>query len=401
MTLKTDNPMPYNFDKIIDRKNTNCVKHDAVENYFGSDKLLPLWVADMDFETPDFIQEALKNRLDHPIYAYSFYSDSFYSSFINWMNKRHNFPVEKQWLNVTPGVLTGLSMAIAAFTEPGDKIIIQPPVYHPFFQLVKSSDRVLVENELKFENDNYLMDFDNLKASLDEKTKMIIISNPHNPVGRVWTKAELTELVTICEEHNILILADEIHSDIIFEPHTYTPISTISNYAKNNSLTFIAPSKTFNIAGLATSIVIIPNEQMHKAYSSLTSRFHVEGANVFGSVAFEAAYTHGEEWLEQLLVYLKTNVELVKSYLAENLSSIHVVEPEGTYLLWLDFSALNLEDKELHRILIEEAEIALNKGTTFGSKGMRYMRLNLGSPQAIILEGLERMVAALKRYERI
>ncbi|MGZ2371557.1 MalY/PatB family protein [Ancylomarina sp. YFZ004] len=393
--------MAYNFDKIIDRKNTNCVKHDAVENYFGSDKLLPLWVADMDFETPDFIQEALKNRLDHPVYAYSFYSDSFYSSFINWMNKRHDFPVESSWLKVTPGVLTGLSIAIMAFTEPGDKIIIQPPVYHPFFQLVKSSNRVLVQNDLKLEKGSYQMDFENLKASIDEKTKMIIISNPHNPVGRVWTKAELTELVDICEEHNILILADEIHSDIIFEPHTYTPISTISSYAKNNSLTFLAPSKTFNIAGLATSIVIIPNEQMHKEYSSLTSRFHVEGANVLGSVAFEAAYTHGEEWLEQLLVYLKSNVQLVKSYLAENFSSIRVVEPEGTYLLWLDFSALNLEDKELHRILLEEAEIALNKGTTFGSKGTNYMRLNLGSPQSIILEGLERMVAALKIYDRV
>ena len=393
--------MPYNFDKIIDRKNTNCVKHDAVAKYFGSDKLLPLWVADMDFETPDFIQEALKKRLDHSVYAYSFYSDRFYSSFINWMNKKHQFQIETSWLNVTPGVLTGLSMAIMAFTEPGDKIIIQPPVYNPFFQLVKSSDRVLVQNELKFENDSYQMDFDNLKASLDEKTKMIIISNPHNPVGRVWKKAELTELVDICEEHNILILADEIHSDIIFAPHTYTPIATISSYAQNNSLTFVAPSKTFNIAGLATSIVIIPNERMHKKYSSLTSRFHIEGANVFGSVAFEAAYTHGEGWLEQLLVYLKTNVEMVKSYLAENLSSIKVVEPEGTYLLWLDFSALNIKEDKLQRILIEEAEVALNKGKSFGSNGSNFMRLNIGSPQAVILEGLDRMVAALKRYERV
>jgi len=393
--------MPYNFDKIIDRKNTNCVKHDALEKYFGSNKLLPLWVADMDFETPDFIQEALKNRLDHPIYAYSFYSDCFYSSFINWMKKRHGFQVESSWLKVTPGVLTGLSMAITAFTQPGDKIIIQPPVYHPFFQLVKSSDRVLIENELKFENGKYQMDFDNLKAGIDEKTKMIIISNPHNPVGRVWTKTELSELVAICEENNILILADEIHSDIIFKPHNYTPISTISSYAKNNSLTFVAPTKTFNIAGLATSIVIIPNEQMYETYSSITSRYHVEGANVFGSVAFEAAYTHGEEWLVQLLAYLKTNVQLVKSYLAENLPSVRMVEPEGTYLLWLDFSALNLKDSELHRILVDEGEIALNKGTTFGEKGTKYMRLNIGSPQAIILEGLERIVAALKRYERI
>jgi len=393
--------MQYDFDKIIDRKNTNCIKHDALQKFFGKDDILPLWVADMDFETPDFIQKALMNRVDHPIYAYSYYSDSFYSSFINWMNKRHDFSVESSWLKVTPGVLTGLSIAIMAFTEPGDKIIIQPPVYHPFFQLVKSSDRVLVQNELKFENDSYQMDFDNLKASLDEKTKMIIISNPHNPVGRVWTKAELTELVAICEEHNILILADEIHSDIIFKPNTYTPISTISSYAKNNSLTFVAPSKTFNIAGLATSIVIIPNLQMHKKYSSLTSRFHVEGANVFGSVAFEAAYTHGEEWLNQLLVYLKGNVEFVKSYFADHLPAIRVLEPEGTYLLWLDFSALNLEDKELSRILVEEAGVAMNKGVSFGANGNNFMRLNIGSPQAVVVEGLERVVFALKKYETI
>lgn len=393
--------MPYNFDKIIDRKQTNCVKHDAVSNFFGAENLLPLWVADMDFETPDFIQKAMQKRLDHPVNGYTYFSDAFYSSFINWMVKRHQFSVEKSWLKVTPGVLTGLSLAIMGFTKPGEKIIIQPPVYQPFFQLVESSDRVLVENDLILENGAYRMDFEDLEACIDNETKMIIISNPHNPIGRVWTKEELTQLVDICEKHSIIILADEIHSDIIFEPNRYTPIASISEYAKNNSITFVAPSKTFNIAGLATSLVIIPNEKMHKEYSSLTSRFHVEGANVFGSIACEAAYTNGEEWLDQLLVYLKSNVEMVKSYFSDHLPSIRVIEPEGTYLLWLDFSGLKLTDEKLHRILIEEAEVALNKGISFGAKGESFMRLNIGSPQAIILEGLERIVSALKRYERI
>ena len=389
--------MPYNFDKIIDRKQTNCVKHDAVSKFFGAENLLPLWVADMDFETPDFIQKAMQKRLDHPVNGYTYFSDEFYASFINWMEKRHQFVVEQSWLEVTPGVLTGLSLAIMGFTKPGDKIIIQPPVYQPFFQLVESSDRVVVENDLLFEDGQYKMDFDGLEASIDSQTKMIIISNPHNPVGRVWTKEELTHLVSICEKHNIIILADEIHSDIIFRPSIYTPIASINEYAKNNSLSFIAPSKTFNIAGLATALVIIPNEDKHKEFIALTSRFHVSGASVFGSVACEAAYTYGEEWLEQLLVYLKSNVELVKSYFSEHLPSVRVIETEGTYLLWLDFSRLELADKKLHEILTKDAKVALNKGISFGAKGENFMRLNIGSPQAIIIEGLERIVTAFKR----
>ncbi|WP_372643307.1 MalY/PatB family protein [Ancylomarina sp.] len=391
--------MQYDFDKIIDRKNTNSVKHDALQTFFGTDNVLPLWVADMDFESPDFIRDALKNRLDHPVYAYTFFSESFYSSLIKWMKDKHNHRIEPSWIKVTPGVLTGISMAIMALTNPGDKIIIQPPVYHPFFHLVKSNDRVLVQNELAFENGCYKMDFEHLEKCIDEDTKMIIISNPHNPVGRVWTKEELKKLVTICAKNKILIIADEIHSDIVFEPNQYTPIASISSYAHNNSLTFVAPSKTFNIAGLSTSVAIIPNRKLRKQFIALTSRLHLDSGNVFGTVAFEAAYTHGEEWLNQLMVYLKANVELVKSYFAEHLPAIRVVEPEGTYLLWLDFSALNLEDERLHQILVDEAEVAMNKGISFGLNGYNFMRLNIGSPQAVILEGLERMVAALKRYE--
>lgn len=391
--------MVYDFDRIIDRKQTNCVKHDAVSNFFEAENLLPLWVADMDFETPDFIQEAMQNRLDHPVYGYTYFSDKFYASFINWMERRHQFSVEKSWLEVTPGVLTGLSLAIMTFTKAGEKIIIQPPVYQPFFQLIESSDRIVVENDLIYENGSYKMDFEGLESSIDKETKLIIISNPHNPIGRVWTKEELTQFIEICEKHQIIILADEIHSDIIFKPNAYTPIASVSDYAKNNSLTFLAPSKTFNIAGLATSFVIIPNENKHREFSELASRFHVFGASVFGSVACEAAYTHGEDWLNQLLGYLKSNVDLVKSYFSEHLPSVRVIEPEGTYLLWLDFSELKLSDDKLHRILIEEAKLALNKGVSFGDKGEHFMRLNIGSPKAIIRDGIERIVAAMKKYE--
>jgi cystathionine beta-lyase len=393
--------MQYDFDKIVDRKNTNSIKHDALQFFFGTNNILPLWVADMDFETPDFICDALQHRLDHPVFAYTFFSDSFYSSLINWMKNRHNHRIEASWIKVTPGVLTGISVAIMALTNPGDKIIIQPPVYHPFFHLVNSNDRILVQNELVEENGSYKMDFEDLEKCIDKDTRMIIISNPHNPVGRVWIKQELEKLVAICERNKILIIADEIHCDIVFEPYQYIPIASINSYAHNNSLTFVAPSKTFNIAGLGISAAIIPNEKLRKRYLVLTSRLHFDGGNVFGTVAFEAAYTHGEEWLNQLLAYLKGNVELVKSYFSEHLPAIKVIEPEGTYLLWLDFSVLNLDDKELSRILVEEAKVALNKGVSFGENGKSYMRLNIGSPQEVILDGLERIVSTFKKYEPI
>jgi len=390
--------MQYNFDNVVDRKNTNCYKHDAIGRFFGTEDVLPLWVADMDFEAPDFIQDALKNRVDHPVYGYTFFSEAFYTSLINWMQTRHNHPVDASWLSVTPGVVTGISVAIMALTNPGDKIIIQPPVYHPFFQLVEDNYRKLILNELVEDNGTYKMDFDQLKKSIDKDTRMIIISNPHNPVGRVWTKQELEKLVSICEKNNILIIADEIHSDIVFEPNRYTPISSINTYAQNNTVTFVAPSKTFNIAGLGTSVAIIPNDEIRKRFAAMTSRLHFEGGNVFGTVAFEAAYTHGEKWLNQLIDYLRSNVDLVRSYFAENLPRVRVLEPEGTYLLWIDFSALQLDDEQLNRILVEEAGVGLNQGLSFGSNGKKYMRLNIGSPKLVVQEGIERIVSALSRY---
>ena len=390
--------MKYNFDTTVNRKNTNCFKHDALKQIFHTDDLLPLWVADMDFEAPDFINKAIIKRAEHPVYGYTFYSNSFYDSFINWAQKRHNYNIDASWIQMTPGVVTGISVAVMALTEPGDKIIIQPPVYTPFFQVVKENNRELVLNNLNEKDGHYTMDFEALEESIDEKTKMIIICNPHNPIGRVWTREELEKLVAICEKHNLLIIADEIHADIVYKPNEYTPILNISDYAKNNTIAFTAPSKTFNIAGLATSVAITPNKELRKKFKAMTSVLHFDGGNVFGTVAFEAAYTHGEEWAEQLLDYLKGNCEFAISYFAEHLPKLKITKPEGTYLLWLDFSALDIDDEELRRVLIEEAKVGLNHGSSFGANGKKHMRLNIGSPRAIIEEGVKRIAATMSKY---
>lgn len=390
--------MKYSFDKIVDRKGTNCFKHDALKRIFNTEDLLPLWVADMDFEAPDFIKNAIINRAEHPVYGYTFYSNSFYDSFLAWSEKRYNHKIDASWIQMTPGVVTGLSVAIMALTEPGDKIIIQTPVYHPFFQIIKDGGRELIQNELNEQEGHFSMDLEALENSIDKDTKMIIVCNPHNPIGRVWTKNELEKLIAICEKHNLLILADEIHADIVYKPNVYTPILSISDYAKNNTIAFTAPSKTFNIAGLSTSLAIIPNKDIRKRFKALTSLLHFDGGNVFGTVAFEAAYTHGEEWADQLLDYLKGNYEFVKEYFAKHLPKLRVIEPEGTYLLWLDFTALNIDDKELRRILTEDAKVGLNHGSSFGANGKNYMRLNIGSPRSIIEEGVKRIASVMNKY---
>jgi cystathionine beta-lyase len=388
--------MKYNFDKITDRENTNCFKFDKREQFFGDKDVLPLWVADMDFEAPDFIKDALTERINHSIFGYTFHSDSFFRSFTAWSKKRYNHRIEPSFIRVAPCVLTGISLAIRSLTNEGDKIIIQEPVYHPFFHIIKDNKRKHIVNNLKEKNGRYEMDLEDLESKIDKDTKMIIICNPHNPVGRVWTREELEKLVAICEKHKLIILSDEIHADIVFKPKEFTPLSSISRYAMNNTVSFMAPSKTFNIAGLSTSLTIIANKEMRKKYSHLSTVLHLDTGNIFGTVALEAAYTHGEAWLEELLQYLRANMEFVKEYLAKYLPKVKFTMPEGTYLLWLDFSALGLTDEELNTALLKKGKVALNKGVIFGKNGSTYMRLNIGSPRAIIEEGLKRIVSSFE-----
>ncbi|WP_372947312.1 MalY/PatB family protein [Mariniphaga sp.] len=384
----------YNFDEVIPRSGTNCIKYDAKEWMFKTDDVLPLWVADTDFRTPDFIVEAIKKRAEHEIYGYTFKPDSYYNAIIGWMERRHNWSIKKEWISFSPGVVAGLTIAIETFSKPGDSVIVQPPVYFPFFDSVKGTKRKLIENPLKIENGRFTFDFDDLKSKIDKNTKLLLLCNPQNPGGMVWTRSELEELSAICLKHGITVISDEIHSDLIFEGHTHIPFSTLSEEAAKNSVVCMAPSKTFNVAGLASSLVIIPEKAKHARYERALNVGHLGMGNIFGSVALEAAYNHGDEWLEQLMDYLWENYLLLEKFMKQHLPKVKVMKPEATFLIWLDFSAYGMNDEELMKFTVEKAKVGLNNGGRFGTGGDGWLRLNIGCPRSVLEEGLERLKTA-------
>jgi len=384
--------MKYYFDEIIDRHGTNSIKYDKMPVFFGRSDLQPLWVADMDFATPDFILNDLKKRLEHPILGYTLRKDSFYNSYINWAAKRYRWQVDKTWLDFSPGVVGALGISILALTREHDKIIVQPPVYHPFFDIIKGNNRQLVENPLiKQKNGRYRMDFDHLTSVIDDQTKMIIIANPHNPVGRVWQADELQKLGEIAVKNNLIIVSDDIHADFVYTPHQYTPLAGLSKAIAQQTITITSPSKTFNIAGLSTSIVIIPNEKYHLAYQRKLHDMHLFLGNIFGNIAFEAAYNNGEAWLEALLEYLQNNIRFVTDYLKQHIPNIQPVQPEGTFLMWLDFSNTGLTHEQIKDKLINEAKIALNDGLSFGKNGEKHFRMNIASPRKNLEMALKKL----------
>ncbi|MHA7112518.1 MalY/PatB family protein [Sunxiuqinia elliptica] len=383
----------YNFDELVDRTNTNCIKYDGRQMFFGTEDVLPLWVADMDFKTPDFIINALKERLEHEVLGYTFRGDSYAESITNWLEKRHAWKVEKEWLSFSPGVVAGLTLAIEAFSKPGDEVIVQPPVYFPFFDSVKGTGRKMVENPLKLENGRYTFDLEDLKQKITSETKLLLLCNPQNPGGMVWTREELEALTAICLENKVLIISDEIHSDLVFEGHKHIPLPTISEEVAQSCVVCMAGSKTFNIAGLTTSFVVIPNKRLLARYERELKVPHLHMGNIFGSVALETAYREGEAWLEQMLGYLQENMQLVRTYLKENLPQVVPMEPEATYLVWLDFNALGLSDEELNERLLK-AGVGLNRGVQFGKQGSGYMRINIGCQRSTLLQALERIKAA-------
>jgi cystathionine beta-lyase len=388
--------MKYNFDEIIDRKNTACVKWDFSKEFLGEDDLLPMWVADMDFKTPDFITEAIKSRASHPIYGYSARPDGYYNSIIQWLNNKHHWKIERDWIIFSPGIVPAVNLAVLAFTQPGDEVIVQPPVYFPFFSAVKDHERTLVYNQLKLKNGRLSMDFDDLINRISAKTKMIIISNPHNPGGSAWTKQELTRLAEICIPKNILILSDEIHSDLVFKPHRHTVVAALSEETANHTITMIAPSKTFNLAGLSTSSVIISNPELRKTFKSTLDKFHLGMGNIFGTVASEAAYSGGEEWLEQMMDYVKGNVDFVLDYLKKNIPNVKMIEPEATYMVWLDFRELKMPDKELKNFILKKAKLGLVDGPAFGPGGKGFQRMNVACPRSLIANAMHRLEHAVK-----
>jgi cystathionine beta-lyase len=387
--------MMWNFDELANREGTNCIKYDLREETFGIKDVIPMWVADMDFNTPDFIVNALQNRLNHKLYGYSFRPQEYHASIINWLKSRHNWQVNKEWISFCPGIVPALNFCTLAFTEPGDNIIVQPPVYFPFFSAVESHGRKLIYNRLTESGGKWLMDYDSLVRAIDGRTKMIIISNPHNPVGRVWTPEELLKLADICLEKNILVLSDEIHCDLVLPGYTHTPFATLSEKISEITVTCIAPSKTFNLAGLATSSVVISNQVLRKSFNRLIDNLHLGSGNIFGTIASVAAYSEGHKWLEALLDYIDHNIDFVEDYCRKMIPEIIPVQPEATYMIWLDCRKFGMSGKELQSFFINKAGIGMNEGSTFGPGGEGFMRINVGTSHQTVMKAMEQIEKAV------
>jgi cysteine-S-conjugate beta-lyase len=385
----------WNFDEPAGREGTDCIKYDRREDTFGVKDIIPMWVADMDFNTPDFIVESLQKRLEHHIYGYSFRSSEYFHSMITWIKTRHNWTVEKEWISFSPGIVPALNFCTLAFTQPGDSIIVQPPVYFPFFSAAESHGRNLVYNRLTESEGKWDMDYNSLIAGIDNKTKMIIISNPHNPIGRVWTPEELNNLADICLKNNILIISDEIHCDLVLPGFTHTPMASLSEKIAENTVTLIAPSKTFNLAGLSTSSVIIPNPVLRKSFNRIVDNLHVGNGNIFGNTASIAAYTNGHNWLDALLDYIDNNVEFVKDYCGKMIPEIIPVQPEATYMIWLDCRRFGMSGKDLQNFFVHKAGVGMNEGSTFGPGGEGFMRMNLGTTHQTVMKAMEQIERAV------
>ena len=382
--------MIYDFDEIVNRKDTNCVKYDALETYFGHSNLQPLWVADMDFKTPEVINNAIIKRANHAVYGYAKASEKTYNLVKEWMKKRHQWEIDTSWISFINGVVPAYSAAIEAFTDEGDEIIVQTPVYFPLFKSVKENNRVLVKNPLKETNGHYTMDLEDLKSKITSKTKLLTLCSPHNPVGRVWNKDELEQLAKICIENNIIIISDEIHADLVFKK--FTPLASISEEISNITLTLNSPGKTFNIAGLNCAYAISENKEILKKFQIEVKKREINSVNVFGFIALEAAYEFGEAWLEKLLMYLKENINFTKEYLKYSKKKIYFNEPEATYLLWLSFKNSSNSHEQVKQKLLNESKVAINDGTSFGIEGKGFFRLNCALPKANLEKALSKIV---------
>lgn len=390
--------MKYNFDEIIDRSGTNCIKTDKLNTVFGRSDLTPLWVADMDFLSPPAVTEALTKRTEHGVFGYTMDYDSYYNSIMGWLDRKHDYKVEKEELTFVPGVVKGFAFAIDTFTLEKDNIIIQPPVYHPFKLVTEAMNRTIIKNPLILENGEYSMDFDGLKSIIaEQECKMLIFCSPHNPVGRVWKKEELEELAEICYDNNILVVSDEIHADFTFNGHKHLPFATVSEKARENSITLMAPSKTFNIAGIVSSFAITHNKQIREKFMNYLTPRELNQGTLYAYAATEAAYNHGEEWLEQVTDYVQKNMEFVTEYLKDNIPQIKPIEMESTFLMWLDCRDLGLSHNKVVDLFVNKAKLALNSGAMFGDEGKGFMRLNVGSPLSILKKAMDDLKNAMEK----
>lgn len=387
--------MKFNFDEIIDRKNSNCIKYDAMKQFINANEdAIPMWVADMDFKAASCITEAIQKKLDHGVFGYGIKPPAFYNSITNWIKKRHDWKIENEWISFSPGVVAGFTIAIQQFTKPGDKIIIQPPVYFPFSYSINDTGRQLVNNPLKLENGRLQIDFADLEKKITPEVKMLLLCNPHNPGGSVWKKEELKKLSEICIKNNILVVSDEIHADVVFAPNKHIPYASISEEAAQQSITVMSHSKTFNVAGLTTSYVIIPNKHLLLDYNRALNIPHLGMGNIFGTEVLIAAYQKGEDWLEQLLSYLDKNTEFVVDFFKNKLPEFEVIIPESTFLIWIDCRKMGWNAEEITDFFFNKANVAVNEGSIFGSGGEGFIRLNVGCPLSIVEKALNQIKEA-------
>ena len=386
----------YDFDRIIERRGTDSIKWNGLEERFGSGDVIPLWVADMDFPAPGPVIRAVPERAGHGVFGYTRTPERFYDAVTGWLKRRHGWEVFRNEISFSPGIVTALVMIVEAFSEPGDQILVQSPVYYPFFDVIRKSGRTVIDSPLfRGETGRYEIDFEDLEKKLARpETTLMLLCSPHNPVGRVWTRAELTRMGELCCAHGVLVAADEIHCDFVYPGHAFIPFMSLGDDLGMNCLSLMAPSKTFNMAGLKSSLVMAKNPEILNTYNAQLEAHHLDGMNCFGLAATVAAYEEGDEYVDQLIPYLEGNVTLVRNFLRERLPQIKLFDPEGTYLLWLDCRAVSEDPRELKDFFLKKARVALSPGAVFGPTGASFMRMNIGCPRSVITEALDRIEGA-------
>ena len=385
--------MKYNFDEVIDRRGTSAIKVEGVKEIWGRDDLLPLWIADMDFATAPFVTEAIRRRLDNPVLGYTAKPDSYYQAIINWNKNRYGLEVEKEMIHFVPGIVPGLGMALNTFTEPGDKVMIQPPVYGPFHWLNERNDRTLVTNPLKLVDGTYRMDMEAFREQI-KGCKVFILCNPHNPGGIVWTEEELLQVAEICYEEGVLVFSDEIHADLTLPPHKHHPFAMVSEKARMNSVTFMSPSKAFNMPGLTASHALVFNPKLRRKFHAFLESCEFDLGHVFAFLAVEAAYSNGTEWLDQCLAYIQGNIDYVDAFTREHTPKIKVIRPQASFLVWLDCCEMGLSQEALVDFFVDKAHLALNDGTAFGQEGTGFMRLNVATSRTVLEQAMKQLAEA-------
>lgn len=388
----------YDFDTYIDRIGTDCEKYEDLLPVFGTDRVIPLWLADMDFATPDFVVEAMERRMQHPIFGYTFRPQCYFDAIRGWVMRHSGWDVDTAWIAFSPGVVAGVTFGMLSCTKEGDGVVIQPPVYHPFGNTIRANHRTVLNNPLVQDpaSGEYRIDFEDLDKKLAQ-AKAFILCNPHNPTGRVFTREELLRMGELCRKHDVTIISDEIHCDFIFRPHEHLHIASLNDDLANRTVTLIAPSKSFNVAGFSTAVAIVPNPARRAAYQAEVDKIHIENGNIFGSVALKTAYEQGDEWMVQVVDYLQGNVDFVYDFITANIPSVKCYKPEATFLMWLDFRSWGMTQAELNRFLVYEAGLGLGDGSIYGVEGTGFQRLNVGTPRSVLQRALNQLLDAVRK----